>query len=131
IVLLPTLPAFAAGDDFPSLKRQFDYDATAPLDVQEALLFERDHARVYDVTYASPKGGRVTAYLVTPLRAGPHVGLVFGHWGPGNRTEFLPEAKLYAKAGAVSLLVDYPWTRPAPWRKRLKLADGPHSAHPG
>ena len=66
---------------------------------------------MYDLTYASPKGGRVTAYLVAPAGKGPFAGLVFGHWGPGNRTEFLPEATLYARAGAASLLVDYPWVR--------------------
>ena len=43
--------------------------------------------------------------------------MVFGHWGPVNRTEFLPEAKLYARAGVVSVLIDYPWTRPAQWRR--------------
>ena len=86
----------AAGDDFPGLKRQFDYDSKEPLDTKMKQLYERDGARVYDLTYTSPKGGRVTAYLVTPVRPGPHAGLVFGHWGPGDRTEFLPEAKLYA-----------------------------------
>jgi pimeloyl-ACP methyl ester carboxylesterase len=55
--------------------------------------------------------------------------LLFGHWGPGNRTEFLPEALLYAQAGAVSLLVDYPWVRPAQWRRSLKLADDPENDH--
>jgi pimeloyl-ACP methyl ester carboxylesterase len=53
---------------------------------------------------------------VTPAGPGPFAGLVFGHWGPGNASEFLPEAELYAEAGAVSVLIDYPWARPAPWR---------------
>ena len=92
-------------------------------------LYERDGAKVYDVTYTSPKGGRVTAYLVVPAVKGPHAGLVFGHWGPGDRTEFLPEAKLYATAGAVSLLIDYPWVRLAPWRKKLKFLDAPETDH--
>ncbi len=120
----------AAADAFDELKRMYDYDAKQPLDVQEKLLHERDQVKVYDVTYASPKGGRVTAYLVVPDGAkGPFAGLLFGHWGPGNRTEFLSEATLYARAGAVSLLIDYPWVRPAPWRKKLKQADDPESDH--
>jgi dienelactone hydrolase len=118
-----------AKDGYPELKRQFDYDATAPLQVEQRLLHERDSARVFDVSYASPKGGRVTAYLVTPIQPGRHPAVLFGHWGPGNRTEFLPEATLYARAGAVSLLVDYPWVRPAPWRKELRQADDPASDH--
>src|SRR5262249_7111695 len=96
------------GDRFDDLQQQFDHDPKEALDARETLLYERDGAKVYDVTYASPQGGRVTAYLVTPTGKGPHAGLVFGHWGPGDRTEFLPEAKLYAAAGAVSLLIDYP-----------------------
>ncbi len=51
-----------------------------------------------------------------PAGKGPFAGLLFGHWGPGNRTEFLPEAMLYAAAGAVGVMIDYPWVRPAPWR---------------
>ncbi len=119
----------AVADDFDELKRQFDYDPKHPLDVQEKLLHERGDVKVYDLTYASPKGGRATAYLVVPGGKGPFAGLVFGHWGPGNRTEFLPEATLYARAGAVSLLVDNPWVRPTPWRKQLKQADDPESDH--
>jgi APA family basic amino acid/polyamine antiporter len=130
VMCLARLPAArAAGDEFEQLKRQFDYDAKEPLDTKATLLYERDGAKVYDVTYASPKGGRVTAYLVTPLVAGRHAGIVFGHWGPGDRTEFLPEAKLYAAAGAVSLLVDYPWVRPAPWRTKLKFLEDPETDH--
>src|SRR5262249_38760609 len=114
-------------EDIKTLAGQFDYDTKKLLDVKEKLLYRKGGAAVYDVTYASPKGGRVTAYLVVPEAKGPHAGLVFGHWGPGNRTEFLPEATLYARAGAVSLLIDYPWRRPAPWRKALKGFDDPES----
>jgi dienelactone hydrolase len=115
--------------DFKELARQFDYDAKQPLDTKEKLLYERDGVKVYDLSYANPQGGRVTAYLVAPAGKGKYAGLVFGHWGPGNRTEFLPEATLYARAGAVSLLVDYPWVRPAPWRKGLKFAEDPEADH--
>jgi dienelactone hydrolase len=121
--------AKAADEGFETHKRQFDYDARQPLNVKQALLHEREGVRVYDVSYAGPKGGRVTAYLVVPTSKGRHAGLVFGHWGPGNRTEFRPEATLYARAGAVSLLIDYPWVRPTPWRKNLKQADDPESDH--
>jgi len=72
-------------------------------------------------------GGLVTGFLVEPAGKGPFAGIVFGHWGPGNRTEFLPEAAMYAEAGAVSVLIDYPWVRPDPWRRNqgqgLKEAD--------
>jgi dienelactone hydrolase len=111
--------AHAQVGDVQSLKRLYDYDSKQPLDSKETLLYERDGVKVYDISYASPKGGRVTAYLVMPVAKGPFAGIIFGHWGPGNRTEFLAEAMLYAEAGTASLLVDYPWVRPAPWRKKL------------
>lgn len=126
---LTVAQAAGAGDEFENLKRMYGYDRKQPLDIQEKVLHERDQVKVYDITYASPKGGRVTAYLVAPAGKGPFAGLLFGHWGPGNRTEFLPEATLYARAGVLSLLVDYPWVRPAPWRKTLKQADDPEADH--
>ena len=50
------------------LARLFDYDAAAPLDVKEVSTRTIDGAQVKDITFASPKGGRVTAFLVTPVK---------------------------------------------------------------
>lgn len=99
------------------LRGLFDYDQNASLDVKEVGVVNRNGIRIHDITYASPKGGRVTAYVVVPAGKGRFAGIVFGHWGYGTRTEFLPEAMLYAKAGVVSLLVDDLGVRPAPWRR--------------
>ena len=120
--LLLSLAAFcetvcAQNQSIDELQRIFDYDQNAPLDVQQVSVIHRNGIRIYDLTYASPKSGRVTAYLVTPAAKGRFAGVVFGHWGYGTRTEFLPEAMLYAKAGVVSLLVDDLDVRPAPWRR--------------
>lgn len=96
----------------------FTYDTTAPLDIQMSLVAERRGVRVYDLSYASPPGTRVSATLVTPIATGRRrPAVLFGHWGYGNRFEFLPEAELWARAGVVCLLPDYPWVRPAPWRR--------------
>ena len=102
---------------FPELVRLFDYDNRAPLDVRENKVEDKSGVRVHDITYLSPKGGRVTAYLVTPAGRGPFAGVVFMHWGFGYRSSFLAEALLLAEAGAVSLLIDAPYNRPAPWRR--------------
>src|SRR5207249_5906326 len=67
---------------------------------------------VHDITYASPKGGSVPAYHVVPPGEGPFPGIIFVHWGQGNRTEFLSEALLLARAGAESLLIDGVFNRP-------------------
>ncbi|MDT5062983.1 MAG: hypothetical protein QOH63_3442 [Acidobacteriota bacterium] len=109
--------AFAQDKSINELRRMFDYDRKMPLDVKEVGVINRNGVRVHDITYVSPKGGRVTAYLVVPRGKGRFAGIVFGHWSYGTRTEFLPEALLYAEAGVVSLLIDDPGVRPAPWRR--------------
>ena len=114
-MLSPLLLLFAAldGDDY---KKPFDYDASAPLNTTQKLLWEREGVQVSDVTYDSPRGGKVTAFVVSPSKGRTrNAGIVFGHWGPGNRTEFLPEAQAMARLGVVCVLVDYPWKRPEPW----------------
>jgi dienelactone hydrolase len=60
-----------------------------------------------------------------PKGKGPFAAILFGHWGNGTRGEFIPEAKIYAKAGAVSLIPDYPWDRPQPWYKSVDHYDKP------
>jgi dienelactone hydrolase len=84
----------------------FDYDQKAPIDTKQVGVDDKDGTKVYDITYASRNGSRVSAYLVVPSSKGPFAGVLFLHWGLGDRKEFLPEALLYAKAGAVSLLPD-------------------------
>ena len=99
------------------LARQFAYDSKAPLDVREVGRKRRDGVTVIDLTYASSRGGRVPAYLVVPDGKKPSAVILFGHWMmPGspmkNRNEFLEEAVVIARSGAVSLLIDAPLVRP-------------------
>lgn len=103
----------------------FDYDSKAPLDIHDKIIEEFDGGSLHDITYTSPKGGPVAAYLVVPTGKGPFAAILFGHWGNGTRAEFIPEAKLYARAGAVSLIPDYPWDRSQPWHKALDHYDKP------
>src|ERR1700730_12409702 len=91
-------PLAALSGELPeSLTKIFQYDQRQALDIQIAHIDNRDHCKVYDLTYVSPRGGRVPAYLIVPDGKGPFGAIVFGHWGNGNRTEFLPEAELYAR----------------------------------
>lgn len=115
----------AAALAWPEVARLFDDDPSVPMDLEERLIEEDDRIRVFDLTYASSRGGRVPAYLVEPKSGGRHAAILFGHWGFGTRTEFLPEARLYARAGAVCLLVDYPWVRPEPWRRPVDDLENP------
>ena len=101
-------------------RKLFEYDAGKPLELKQKQLEERPWARVFAIDYASPSGGRVTGFLVEPKATGKHPAIVFGHWNQGSATEFLPEAIMYARAGVVSVMIDNPWVRPAPWRKNLQ-----------
>jgi dienelactone hydrolase len=96
--------------------RQFEYDSSTPLDIQCMEAQEKEGVRVESLTYRGPGGGRITAFLVVPGGRGPFPAILWGHWAmPGssvrNRGEFLEEAKVLARAGALSLLPDAPFTR--------------------
>jgi len=100
-----------------SLLRHFDYDQKAPLDIQETGVEKRGEVAIHDLSYASPKGGRVPAYLVVPGGKGPFAAVIWGHWYQDgspflNRKEFLDEAVALAPSGVVSLLTDGPIARP-------------------
>jgi dienelactone hydrolase len=108
--------------------QHFDYDRKAPLDVQESGVERRGEVTIHDVSYASPKGGRVPAYLVVPGGKGPFAAVIWGHWYmPGseflNRKEFLDEAVMLAASGVVSLLPDGPIARPGYVRDPDPLGD--------
>src|SRR5689334_21375627 len=94
---------------FEDLVRQFDYDRNAPLNIRETKKEQRDGVNVIELSYDSPRGGQVPATLVVPDGKGPFAGILFGHWmmprsSFRNRKEFLDEAVLLARSGAVSLL---------------------------
>lgn len=93
-------------------RRLFDYDASAPLDVREAGTETRGDVRIVDLSYASPHGGRVPAYLVLPPGEGKHPAVLFLHPGQGDRSTFKDEAVELAGKGIVSLSIDAPFKRP-------------------
>jgi len=114
VVLLE--PAFGQ-DSYSKAAKHFDYDTRAPLDIREISIEERSGVKVHDITYASPKGGVVPAYLVVPGGKGKFAAILWGHWmmpksPTANRSEFLNEAVALAPAGVVSLLIDAPYVRP-------------------
>lgn len=130
MVLLAAAQAAATPSRETDPAKLFAYDASAELSPRFEVVERREGAVILEGSYASPGGDRVTAYLVTPEHEEKSPAVLFGHWGGGNRTEFLPEAIQYARAGAVSLLPDYPWARPAPWRRNLRHTDDPEHDFP-
>ena len=104
--------AFAQTKPIGELRQIFDYDRSLPLDIKEIGIEEKNGARVHDISYRSPRGGRVTAFLVLPSRQRrKFAAVIFMHARPGSRKDFLDEALTLAKVGTVSLLIDAPFSR--------------------
>ena len=91
---------------YEEVLRLFDYDRTEALDYREIGVVDMGDAQVRDISYASPNGGQVSAFLVTPPGNGPFAAIIFLHRGGSNRRYFLDEALKYAKLGALSLLLN-------------------------
>ncbi len=105
--------AFLLGQSATDAARVFDYDRAAPVDFRVSSEEVVEGVKVQDVSYLSAKKGRVPGYLIHPVEGdGPFAGVVYMHWGQGDRTEFLSEAVQLAKRGAVSLTIDAPYHRP-------------------
>src|SRR5215831_14688737 len=126
-VLLLLFSAALPQESFDQLRRHWDYDQRAPLEIKQKGLQVHDGVKVFDISYAGPvanrgasvgpNGGIVTAYLVIPPGPGPFPAVIYGHWCmPGsekkNRTEFLDEALVLAHSGVISLLPDHVNVRP-------------------
>ncbi|HEY1340575.1 MAG TPA: prolyl oligopeptidase family serine peptidase [Bryobacteraceae bacterium] len=112
-MIRPLLFAAVAAACFAQSKLpDISYDPAAPLDYRGSLVKDYGDAQLLDVSYASPRGGRVTAYAVLPARPTHPAGIVWQHWGQGDRSSFLPEALALAHKGAASILINAPWLRP-------------------
>ena len=119
ILMMVQQPIFAQDNPHQDLFRLYDYRQDSPIELTKTLIREDHDIRLYSLSFLGPVEGRVTGYLIMPRGEGPFPGLIFGHWGFGTNSEFMPEALLYGKEGTACLLIDYPWMRPAPWRRPI------------
>jgi uncharacterized protein len=109
----PTLDATAWPAVDEATLKLFDYDQNAPLDVQEHKVTPLPGYTHYDLSYASPKGGRVPAYLLVPDgSSGPFAGIIVQHGMAGTKHDHLFFARSLVATGAVILLIDAPYARP-------------------
>jgi dienelactone hydrolase len=105
-------PAQAPPATLPTdLLSLYEYDSSAPFDVQEVKSEQKEGASVHDLSYAGPNGP-ITAFLVVPEGEGPFPAVLFMPGAPGARFTFYSEAIELAKRGIVSLLPDPPYARP-------------------
>ena len=90
----------------------FAYDSRAPLDFRDQGRANKGYPiAVHDISYASPRGGRVSAYLVLPPGKGPFPAVIYAHGSGGNRRDLILPAIWLAARGAVALTVDDPFAR--------------------
>lgn len=99
------LAAFLAVPTFQELVHLYDYDPNTRLELKTEWVSDHDGIEVRKLEFASPKGGTTTGYVVTPPGKGPgFAGIVWMH--SGGALQWLPDAKLMAAAGAVSVIID-------------------------
>jgi cephalosporin-C deacetylase-like acetyl esterase len=109
---LTAAPACAQAPRSPGASTPFAYDAAAPLELRDSLVRTQDGIEVRRISYASPRGGRATGYVLVPPGKGPFAGVVQMHGAPGDAAQSVERGGLSAAAhGAVVIAIDAPWAR--------------------
>jgi dienelactone hydrolase len=109
-VVVPAAGCGGTGDDGRA-SDPFAYDRGESLGVREVGSWRDEGVTVHDVSYASPRGGRVPAFVVVPDGDGPFAGLILQHGMPSSRRDMLPIALEFARLGAVGVAIDAPFAR--------------------
>lgn len=116
--LLPVIAALtlACGSVGPSEAQLplsvFSYDRAAPLAIELQPQPTQGTVAVYQVSFDSPGGGRVTGSLATPNATGRRPAVLLMHGLPGTAIEALNLMGIeLAARGAVVLAIDAPWVR--------------------
>jgi uncharacterized protein len=89
----------------------FDYDIESSLSVTENSIQQEAGYILYDISYPSPKGGDVPAYLLVPDGTGLFAGLLLMHGSSGSRESLFPLAKDLVLTGAVVMTISGPAAR--------------------
>ena len=90
----------------------FAYDRSRPLRLRDRGVVNRNYPiRIHDVSFASPLGGRVAAYLLVPRGGGRRPAVIYLHGSGGDRLQLVAPASWMAARGAVTLTVGSPASR--------------------
>lgn len=92
----------------------FAYDTTQPLHLVLGDTTDIGGVRRIEISWTSPAGGRVPAWLWLPAGPGPHPAVILQHGMPGSRDSFNHLAREYARSGAVVLTPSASFARPEP-----------------
>ena len=80
----------------------FDYDASANLGYRDAGVVPNTNPKVHDVSFTSPRGGRVPGYLTVPPGKGPFPAVIFLHGSGGTRRNFVSPRRAGSAAATSS-----------------------------
>jgi dienelactone hydrolase len=90
----------------------FDYDRSAPLGFHDRGRINHGYPiAVRDISYVSPKGGRVPGYLIVPPGRGRRPAVIYMHGSGGTRLDFVVPGTWMAARGAVALTIASPAAR--------------------
>lgn len=89
----------------------FAYDRAAPLELRDSLESTENGVETHAISYASPKGGRVTGLLFVPQGPGRKAGIVDLHGFPGSARQIARNSAALARRGAVVVAIDAPFAR--------------------
>jgi dienelactone hydrolase len=106
LAYIRTVDRAASSKFFEANRQAFEYDREEALDIQEVSRRLENGLTVVEITYVSPKGGRVPATLMIPEGRGPFAGIVM------QRSTEIEFGMRYAQYGAVVIFVDPPSFRP-------------------
>ncbi len=102
----------SGGTSAPAPPSLFGYDANTPLHYRDAGRVNRNYPiEVRDVSFASPRGGRVPAFLVLPPGKGSFPAAIYLHGSGEDRTRLVVPATWLAARGAVALVIDSEFLR--------------------
>jgi dienelactone hydrolase len=92
----------------------FDYDASAPLNLQKAVESTSNGVEVSAISFDSPAGGSATGSMFDPVtRSSLRPGIVLMHGMPGRARSMAGLGQLLAQHGAVVIAIDAPFARRA------------------
>jgi dienelactone hydrolase len=119
VALAAIATASAGGSQSPPLPpykqlvRRFDY-AAGPLDLRREGSRVIDGLPAEDVSFRSPRGGRIAATLILPTGPGPYPALIVQPGAGGTRDDILADTHPLplVRAGAAVLSIESPDVRP-------------------
>ena len=103
MLAVPRGTVFGQVPPFDQLVHLYDYDKSAPLELQQKLVDDQNGVTIHWVTFKVTGDVHSDGILVAPKDSNRRAGIVWLH--SGSAFQWLPDALLMARVGAVSLIV--------------------------